>query len=312
MSQYSSDTQLKEKFLQFMADQADTKYSVVDNKLNWVLWLYSLIWMPLLVLMCLTRIGRGSSRVEERQQQTAPTGVVTNGYQQQRSAGAFLPGSVAGEQQGLRVQTSVQQQQQQPELSGFSSSTAARRRVVSAGSSLDLPPRYSVPGSFGRPAGDDGDSMRSASASGRSLRSAMSNITERQRQRASSDRVHVSRPSKLQGSSSLPPNVLLARGGSGGSSGSLKGVPGYVQGSSSSKRAMAGYAAADPAGLQGSNSSSGADVRAAPGLDQALAGSGGAGGMWGAQVQQQKPYRSVGSDIVMLGEDAAAADDFSG
>jgi hypothetical protein len=35
MSQYSPDPQLKAKFLAFMASQADTKYSVVDNKLNW-------------------------------------------------------------------------------------------------------------------------------------------------------------------------------------------------------------------------------------------------------------------------------------
>jgi len=35
-----------------MAVQASTSYSVVDNKLSWVLWMYSIIWMPMLVVMC--------------------------------------------------------------------------------------------------------------------------------------------------------------------------------------------------------------------------------------------------------------------
>lgn len=52
MGQYHEDPDLKDKFMSYMAVQASTSYSVVDNKLSWVLWMYSIIWMPMLVVMC--------------------------------------------------------------------------------------------------------------------------------------------------------------------------------------------------------------------------------------------------------------------
>lgn len=80
MAQYPDDPGLKDKFMAFMALQANTSYSVVDNKLSWVLWLYSVIWMPLLMIMCITRAsgsgGRGSRRAGHsavQQQQQAGT-----------------------------------------------------------------------------------------------------------------------------------------------------------------------------------------------------------------------------------------------
>ena len=301
----SSDPDLKSKFLTFMLEQADTKYSVVDNKLNWVLWLYSLLWMPLLVLMCLTRMGRSSSG-EHHRQHVHQAGVAMSGSSLQPGHAGSVP---AGEGLGLNPMHATASGQL-PEQSGFSSSSTAvgggasvltpRRRVASAGVSLDLPPRYSVPGSFGRPPADETDcSMRSAAAGGRTLRQAMSGIAASQRQRASSDRIHMSRPSKLQASSSLPPNaaLLAARGASNGSSGSFKGGPGYRQGFDPR---LAGVYVAE-GGFQGSNGS-GADVRVAALVDQAVMGDAG----WGMKGAQQGV---LGQQAGLVDRDAAAAAD---
>jgi hypothetical protein len=54
------DPALRDKFMVYMAAQANTSYSVVDNKLSWVLWLYSMIWMPLLVVLCFMRASRSA------------------------------------------------------------------------------------------------------------------------------------------------------------------------------------------------------------------------------------------------------------
>lgn len=187
-----------------------------------VLWMYSLIWMPLLVLMCLTRMGRGSPASSSAKAPAAdgrhlPAGSVLQ--HQQQAAGLAGYGSLhpagSGGSQFL----------DQPASAFSSSSTAAaaaRRRTATATASLDLPPRYSVPGSFGRGGyADDGDgssSMRSA-ASGRSLRQALNSGLVRgpaaAPPRASSDRLHMSRPSKLlQGAASLPPQAALNSSGS--------------------------------------------------------------------------------------------------
>lgn len=294
MGQYSSDPQLKSKFLAFMADQADTKYSVVDNKLNWVLWMYSLIWMPLLVLMCLTRMGKGSGSHEPRH--AVPTGQ-PHMQGQQAAAG---PGPYSSTDQLTKLRVSS--------LSGdaaYSSSTAGgpdlapRRRMLAAGGSLDLPPRYSVPGSFGRPYGDDIDGSTRSAATGRSLRSAI-NSGSVGRQRASSDRLHMSRPSKLNSSASLPPHAAnlknsstsSSRSGSGGLGGSLESqkLSGYGQGLNA--RLSAGF------DRQGSNSS-GVDTKGA-GADQQGIGRG-SSHSW---VQQQQQGAGV-----FLDSDAAAAAD---
>ncbi|WIA32706.1 hypothetical protein OEZ86_005892 [Tetradesmus obliquus] len=55
------DSGLKAKFMAYLAGQAHTSYSVVDNQLSWVLWLYSLIWMPLLVVLCFMRAARSAA-----------------------------------------------------------------------------------------------------------------------------------------------------------------------------------------------------------------------------------------------------------
>jgi hypothetical protein len=56
------DPGLRDKFMAYMAAQANTSYSVVDNQLSWVLWLYSMIWMPLLVVMCFMRASRSAQQ----------------------------------------------------------------------------------------------------------------------------------------------------------------------------------------------------------------------------------------------------------
>jgi hypothetical protein len=190
--------------------------------------MYSLIWMPLLVLMCLTRMGRGSSPSSSSSKAAAaadgrnlPAGSVLQQQQQQQAAGLAGYGS-------LHPAGSGGAQFLDGGASAFSSGStaaavaAARRRTATASGSLDLPPRYSVPGSFGRggygAAADDGDgsSMRSA-ASGRSLRQALNSGYVRGSAgplRASSDRLHMSRPSKmLQGAASLPPHNSSSSGG---------------------------------------------------------------------------------------------------
>lgn len=337
LSQYSSDPQIKTKFLVFMAEQADTKYSVVDNKLNWVLWLYSLVWMPLLVLMCLTRMGKSSSSSSheaQRHSQHVPTAsMAMNGsmppphimMQQQGSGGGGYPsspGPAAGDAAGLSLNPTSSGPL--PEHSPYSTSstlagagsTPRQRRTVSTGGSLDLPPRYSVPGSFGRPPLEDAadcSTTRSAAAAapassnGRSLRSAMGSITERQRVRASSDRTHMSRPSKLQASSSLPQhnnnNPLLASRGM--SSGGFKGGaaplnPGGAFGGQqqgfdprlAAQGSSGGGYVAEYAGHAGSNGS-GADVRTAAAVDQAVAG-GDSSGMWSKQGLH---HQSMGSPL---------------
>jgi hypothetical protein len=311
MSQYSSDPQLKSKFLQFMADQANTKYSVVDNKLNWVLWLYSLIWMPLLVLMCLTRMGKGSGAESDKQRQYAATGPPVNGQQQQQQQ-PRMTGSYSGADLSAGLYPTGSGQF--GEHSDHSSSTAAaaanglapRRRVATSSGSLDLPPRYSVPGSFGRPYADDVDgSMRSA-ASGRSLRQAMnSGSIPRVVPRASSDRLHLSRPSKLHATSSLPPQALMSsKGGSGGGSFSRqRSMQGQAQGFNA-RMSVGAY----PVDIR-----HGGDVRTAGAVDQAaMANSSSSSQAWlqkGQQQQQRQQQLQAQVDVHLMHDDAAAAAD---
>lgn len=323
MAQYSSDPQLKSKFLRFMAEQADTKYSVVDNQLTWVLWLYSLIWMPLLVLMCLTRMGKGAAAAGSEQgsegvptagtapqQQLKVAGLDHQQRQQQLHAamasaagggaggggsGGYSPRGGAAPGGGLRLRTAQSAQYPSEYYSssafGNSSMFAAasgqqqqpigaptprqRRGAAVGGGSLDLPPRYSVPGSFGRSgsfADGDGDgtsSTRSGAGSGRSLRHALNSGGSMgssgmrgysQQLRASSDRLHMSRPSKLQGSASLPPQALLGKRGSSASGGSGSLVGGGYGGGGADVRLVDQAALLGNGVMMGSSDGSGGSI----------------------------------------------------
>lgn len=279
--------------------------------------------MPLLVLMCLTRMGKGPSSAEQKQQQAISAAAH---QQQQYAAAAGAGGAYAASDQaaGLRLNPTGSGQfgQSNPQLaadgSGLSTAatagSAGRRGGMVSSSSLDLPPRYSVPGSFGsslsRHYADDVDgSTRSAasgrSASGRSLRSAINSgsigragySAERNIMRASSDRVHMSRPSKLQGAASVPvPNASAGHGvisqGGGGSFSRQKSMQGYRQG----LNARLGSGQVGDVGRQGSSSSNGMDVRGAGAVDQAGLGSissGSSAHTWGHKLQQQQQQRGV-------------------
>jgi len=84
-----ADPALQQRFLAFLSLKAATNYARVDQQLSWVLWVYSTLWMPLLIVLCLSRgIGGGSPsssrkrRGDETEQvhaallATAPTGKV--------------------------------------------------------------------------------------------------------------------------------------------------------------------------------------------------------------------------------------------
>jgi hypothetical protein len=53
-----ADPSLQQRFLSFLTAKAASSYSRVERQLSWVLWVYSTVWMPLLVVLCLTRSAR--------------------------------------------------------------------------------------------------------------------------------------------------------------------------------------------------------------------------------------------------------------
>lgn len=336
MAQYSEDPTLKAKFLAFMAAAADTQYSVVDNKLSWVLWLYSLIWMPLLVVMCLTRSSSASAGSKARAQAAQQAGLQAHaGGASSRvpvsaphlatvgsggsggAPGGGLPGG-SGDFSALGAAAA----------GGGGSSLTSRRRVASASNSLDgLPPRFSVPGSFGRPpAGQDGfdaydgaASMRSAVTTGsRSLRRVVSSSMAHagggsaaggggphgSPKKASSERVHMSRPSKLHAaaaSSGLPPARsgslgAAAWGGGGGGPGSSSGSS--LRGTSMARQAMA----------------AGRDAGLGNAIDQAAAAAAVAAQQQQRQQHQgsMRPLKGVGAAKHWQQQAAAAAGDHLG
>ncbi len=63
-----ADPALQQRFMAFLSLKAATNYARVDQQLSWVLWVYSTLWMPLLIVLCLSRgaAGGGSRRREDR------------------------------------------------------------------------------------------------------------------------------------------------------------------------------------------------------------------------------------------------------
>jgi hypothetical protein len=55
------DAALQQRFLAFLSLKAASSYTRVDQRLSWVLWVYSTLWMPLLIVLCLLRSARGGS-----------------------------------------------------------------------------------------------------------------------------------------------------------------------------------------------------------------------------------------------------------
>ncbi|KAF8067114.1 RPL5 [Scenedesmus sp. PABB004] len=85
------DAGARGRFMAFLAAQANTSYTAVDNQLSWVLYLYSMVWMPLLVVMCFARASRSTRPSGARAPRGAP-------LQPTASAppGCVRPASVAG------------------------------------------------------------------------------------------------------------------------------------------------------------------------------------------------------------------------
>lgn len=52
---------LEREFVEFLRSKASSSYTVVDHHLSRLLWLYSLLWMPLLVLLLVMRMSNGSN-----------------------------------------------------------------------------------------------------------------------------------------------------------------------------------------------------------------------------------------------------------
>lgn len=57
-----ADPALQQRFMAFLALKASTSYSRVEQQLSWVLWVYSTLWMPLLIVLCLSRASRRGDR----------------------------------------------------------------------------------------------------------------------------------------------------------------------------------------------------------------------------------------------------------
>jgi hypothetical protein len=198
----AGDPGLKAKFMAYMAAQANTSYSVVDNQLSWVLWLYSMIWMPLLVVMCFMRASRSAQ---------------PRGGSSSSSSGKAVP--VVSHQQGLLR----------------SASTASTpRAALSAASSGLLLPSESIGGAEWQqqellgPAAAAQQQRHSSgggpeAAAGRGLRRFASVAPQQQQQRRISRSDSLGSPHGLPPSASLPAHVLLA---TGSSSSDLKGSSG--------------------------------------------------------------------------------------
>uniref|UniRef100_A0A383WIM2 Uncharacterized protein n=1 Tax=Tetradesmus obliquus TaxID=3088 RepID=A0A383WIM2_TETOB len=193
------DSGLKAKFMAYLAGQAHTSYSVVDNQLSWVLWLYSLIWMPLLVVLCFMRAARSA----------APRGGSSSG------SGKAVP--AAPQQQGL--------------LRSASAASTPRAALSAAASGGLLLPSESI-GGVGWQQHElrrsSGGYSESAAGPGRGLRRYASVGTQQQQQQRSSRSGSLEAGHGLPPAASLPAHLLLATGSSsslvgssGGSSGKL-------------------------------------------------------------------------------------------
>ena len=68
----------------FLDAKANTSYSYVDQQLSWVLWLYSIIWMPLLLFTCFKRSATAKS---SRQASSSSSSIMQQQEQQYVSSG---------------------------------------------------------------------------------------------------------------------------------------------------------------------------------------------------------------------------------
>jgi hypothetical protein len=202
------DPALRDKFLVYMAAQANTSYSVVDNKLSWVLWLYSMIWMPLLIVLCFMRASRsvrppggssgkaaaGAAHHQQLLLRSASTASTPQAALSAAPNGLLLPSESVGA-------AGAHQQQM---LRHAAAAAAAEQCRRSSGGSADA-----------------------AAAPGRGLRRYAS-VAQHQLQRNSSSSDSLRSQQVLPPSASLPAHLLVATG----SSSSIKGAAG---GSSSSR-----------------------------------------------------------------------------
>jgi hypothetical protein len=194
------DPGLKDKFMEYMAAQANTSYSVVDNKLSWVLWLYSLIWMPLLIVMCFMRASR-SARPPSGSSSSgkAAAGAAHQQLLLRSASTASTPrAALSAAPNGLLLPAeSVGGAHQQELLRNAAAAAAAEQRRRSSGGSTNV-----------------------AAGSGRGLRRYASVSQHQQQRNSSSD--SLGSQQLLPPSASLPAHLLIATG----SSSSLKAAAG--------------------------------------------------------------------------------------
>lgn len=222
-AQAGDDPGLRGRFLAFMSAQAHTSYSLMDNQLSWVLWLYSVIWMPLLVITCLGRATRTGPSAAAAVERGAAAGTMRTpasaGLQQQRRSATRT--DTATPRAGSRAATPLRYDDVDDDVqSGF----AAQRR----GS-------YSSLGVGGARTFGDGGSVRSSGSLGtgslRSLRRSLASNPSAHSVRPSVDGGWPLCPPAGGGSGSLADQQLLRGMGSGlagimmGGSGAAAAVP---------------------------------------------------------------------------------------
>lgn len=94
-----ADPALQQRLLSFLALKAATSYSRVEQRLSWVLWVYSTLWMPLLVVLCLSRGSRRRRPSTSVGAQDAPAALPL-GHQQREASAASRGGGLTKGQYG--------------------------------------------------------------------------------------------------------------------------------------------------------------------------------------------------------------------